>query len=101
MDDLFVIHNLFTFSTERFRREDPQLKKLKTFPCKYTSPLIKKIAHQPPGIYTLAGGRQVGKSTLIKQIILTLMQKLHISQHNIFYLTGEVIANHSVLLKHF
>jgi len=100
MQDLFLIHNLFSYSISRFKREDPQLRRLKNYRCRYTSPLVMELASQPPGIYTLAGGRQVGKSTLLKQVILYLLEKKHVPQENIYYLTGEIIENYQVLMKY-
>jgi len=100
MHELLLIHNLFRQSPARFKREDPQLKRLKGLPYLYVSPLRNELAGSPVGIYTLSGGRQVGKSTLVKQIILRLLETGRAPPGNIMYLTGEVIENHNKLLDH-
>ncbi|MBD3322686.1 MAG: AAA family ATPase [Chitinivibrionales bacterium] len=99
MNDLLVIHNLFQFGIKRFENEDPQLKRLSAFSYTYVSTLIDLFAQLPAGIYTLTGGRQVGKSTLLKQLILHILKNKSISPANIYYMTGEVIGTNDLLLR--
>ena len=53
-----------------------------------------------PGIYTISGARQVGKSTLMKQWMADLLSN-DVSPDRIAYFTGELIDDHHSLVKLF
>ena len=62
----FAAHNLFRKDVSLFLKNDPQLSMLADLPFVFESPLEERIPLLTPGIYILTGGRQVGKSTLVK-----------------------------------
>lgn len=97
-DSIFSAHNLHLESIELFENQDPQLSRLKKSPYCYESALIQDFPFDIPGIYSVGGGRQVGKSTLLKQWMLFLLKE-KIPPQNITYLTGEVIEDQHRLLN--
>jgi predicted AAA+ superfamily ATPase len=100
MNEIFSPHNLHLRSLVAFEDHDPQLSRLRRLPYQYISELVARISSLAPGIYTLSGGRQVGKSTLVKQVMLRLLEQGGVPPGNILYMTGEVIADYVALLKH-
>ncbi|MFH1093593.1 MAG: ATP-binding protein [Candidatus Omnitrophota bacterium] len=99
MSEEFVIHNQFKESLSRYRQHDPHLKKIKGLPLVYHSPLLEESQLYNPGIYLITGGRQVGKTTFLKQFILRLLEKRKVNPENILFLTGELIDTHHVLKR--
>ena len=93
MKDELLIHNLFKDSIERFLREDPSLRRAANQPFKYISPLIHSLNFKQSGIFMLTGGRQVGKTTLIKQWIAKLLTDGSITPNRITFMTGELIRD--------
>ena len=75
MKEEFEIHNLFRDSLARFLREDPHLRRAVAQPFSYVSPLVNTPEFTEPGIFMLTGGRQVGKTTCLKQLIARLLQE--------------------------
>lgn len=71
----FIQHNQFKESIARYQHHDPHLKKLKNIPFIYHSPLLDEENFHKPGIFIITGGRQVGKTTFLKQFILASLQK--------------------------
>lgn len=74
MDEL-EIHNQFRESIARFESHYPHLKKLKSLKFVYESKLLEEKNFLIPGIYLISGGRQIGKTTFLKQLILKLLQE--------------------------
>ncbi len=72
MIDELDIHNQFKESLSRYQEYDPHLKRLKNMPLVYRSPLLDEPGFTNPGIYLITGGRQIGKTTFLKQFILGL-----------------------------
>lgn len=99
MSEEFVIHNQFKESLSRYRQHDPHLKKIKDLPLIYHSPLLEEFKLYNPGIYLITGGRQVGKTTFLKQFILRLLEKRKANPENILFLSGELIDTHHVLRR--
>lgn len=98
MDSYFAPHNVHRMSREAFLEQDPHLRRLATQPLVYRSPLIATLPTTDPGIYTLGGARQIGKTTLLKQWMSHLLDQ-GVPPHAITYLTGEVIDDHHSLLR--
>lgn len=96
----FEIHNLFKSSLAEFKARDPHLRRIASLPFYYLSPLSAEKNFKIPGIYLITGGRQVGKTTFLKQYILQLLEKDHIAPQNILFLAGELIDNHHNLIRH-
>ncbi|OGT49864.1 MAG: ATPase [Gammaproteobacteria bacterium RIFCSPHIGHO2_12_FULL_41_15] len=92
------VHNAHWESPEAFSILDPQLRKLAKDPYQYASPMLSELPIDIPGIYIIGGGRQVGKSTLLKLWMKKLLDK-GINPKCILYLTGELIDDHHQLVK--
>ena len=98
MKEDFTIHNLFWKSPEEFLRYDPHLSKLSELSLIYHSPLIKEISDAGHGIYILTGGRQVGKSTLLKLLIKKILNERKLQPKHIYYLPCDTILDFKGLL---
>lgn len=99
LDERFYLHNLHhEGGRDAFENKDPNLKRLQSQVLKYSSSLIHEFPTQEPCIMTLTGGRQIGKTTLLKQWMLHLLEK-KIPAENIYYLTGEMIDDHHSLVR--
>jgi uncharacterized protein len=98
MDTRFATHNIHLEDPKSFLNEDPQLRRLKKQTYIYHSPIIEQIPLNIPGIYTLSGGRQVGKTTLLKQWMAKLLSE-NISPESIAFFTGELIDDSHALLQ--
>ncbi|MBW1800543.1 MAG: ATP-binding protein [Deltaproteobacteria bacterium] len=98
MDTRFLPHNTHMEDPARFPERDPHLRNLKQFPLVYTSPLLSRLPGRVPGIYSLTGGRQIGKTTLIKQWMARLLQE-RVSPERIVYFSGELIDDHHSLVR--
>lgn len=98
MDIKFVVHNSHLDDPGAFVDRDPQLQRLKKQKYVYHSPIIKQLPTTIPGIYTVGGGRQIGKTTLLKQWMLLLLEQ-KIAPQAIAFFSGEMIDDHHVLLN--
>ena len=72
--------------------------RLEGLPFVHKPELETEIPVLTPGIYILTGGRQVGKSTLLKLIILRLLKERKVSPKQIYYLPCDTIADYNQLL---
>ncbi len=99
MDARFLAHNSHLADPRRFRERDPQLRHLATCPLQHRSRLLEQLPTSTPGIYSLGGGRQTGKSTLLKQWVAQLLDG-GVMPGAVTYLTGELIDDHHGLLLH-
>ncbi|MDP2194090.1 MAG: ATP-binding protein [Alphaproteobacteria bacterium] len=98
MDDQFLPHNFHWQSIKQFIDFDPQLRKLSKQIYVHTPSILQKLPIDISGIYTLGGGRQIGKTTLLKQWMRLLLEK-NINPESIFFLTGEIIYDHLSLIQ--
>lgn len=98
MDIRFVSHNAHLENAAIFAELDPQLRRLKTQRYIYQSPILENLPKTKPGIYSLSGGRQIGKTTLLKQWMAKLLSE-NINPQNIAFFTGELIDDFHVLLR--
>lgn len=98
MDTRFTPHNMHLTAIELFAQYDPHLLILWQQAYIYEAPIIQEIPRDIPGIYTITGGRQIGKSTLLKQWMLSLLNS-GVAAQRIMYLTGELINDHHALFK--
>lgn len=97
MQDRFLTYNAHRYTPDRYWDTDPHLKSLQRQTYIYDHPLIKTLPRETPGIYTIEGGRQIGKTTLLKQWIASLITE-GIPPHAIVFLTGELISDHIALV---
>lgn len=68
-DPRLLPHNLHWQGAASFPERDPTLLRMRSQPYVFRPWLLDALPHDTPGIYTLVGGRQVGKSTLCKQFL--------------------------------
>ena len=98
MDVRFSPHNTHLEDPEAFLKRDPHLRQLENQPLVHRSYLLDELPRERPGIYTIGGGRQVGKTTLMKQWMAELLQS-GVAPERIAYLTGELIDDHHSLIR--
>lgn len=99
MDPRFLPHNSHLTDARRFAENDPQLKHLSVRPLRHRSALLDILPTSVPGIYSLGGGRQTGKSTLLKQWMSDRLRG-GVPPTAISYFSGELIDDHHSLLLH-
>ena len=97
MDPRFLPHNSHLDNPAGFAEHDPQLRRLSRRAYQYRSGLLDELAVAAPGIYTLGGGRQIGKSTLLKQWMDELLTQ-DVAPEMIAFFSGELIDDHHSLL---
>ena len=95
----FHIHNLFREALERFSRDDPHLRRVARQPFTYVSPLVDTPEFLHPGILMLTGGRQVGKTTCLKQFIAKILEEGRLPPNRVSFLAGELIRDDTELRR--
>lgn len=98
MDTRFLTHNTHLEDSKLFEKLDPQLRRLSLQPYRYHSPVLDELPSTIPGIYTIGGGRQIGKTTLLKQWMQKLMQS-GVDPNAIVFFSGELIDDHHSLIR--
>ena len=98
MDTRFLPHNTHLEKPEIFIQQDPHLKQLNKQALVHRSQLLDQIPRSISGIYTLSGGRQTGKTTLLKQWMAELLES-RVPPHSISYMTGELVDDHHSLIR--
>ena len=96
MDIRFAANNTHLENALTFAERDPHLRRLYQEKYIYHSPLIQEFPRDEPGILTLGGGRQVGKSTLLKQWMQDLLVT-GVPPHAICFYSGELIGDNQSL----
>lgn len=92
-DPRLLAHNLQWHGREAFLQQDPLLRRLRQQPLQHSPALLDKLPLELPGIYTLVGGRQVGKSTLLKQAMRRLLVRNRAAPTQLAYVTCEPFAD--------
>ena len=98
LDTRFLPHNAHWDDPAEFAERDPQLRQLARQAHVHVSALLARLPRETPGIYTLGGGRQVGKTTLLKQWMSALLAD-GVAPGNIAFFSGELIDDHHGLLR--
>ena len=98
MDHRFLSHNTHLDDPAGFSSHDLQLRRLARQVHVHTSALLARLPRETPGIYTLSGGRQVGKTTLLKQWMSRLMED-GVAPEKIIFFSGELIDDQHSLLR--
>ena len=98
MDIRFLPHNSHFEDPDLFSSRDPHLRHLQKQSLIHRSELLDLLPRHNPGIYTVSGGRQIGKTTLLKQWINELLES-GITPERIVYFTGELIDDHHSLVR--
>ena len=96
-------HNRHWVNLDDFQNNDPHLNNLRDVEWIAQYEFNKKFPVDVPGIYTLSGGRQLGKSTCFKQQMLKLVRS-GVNPAEIFYLACDTILDRHDLyqvLKYF
>jgi len=96
MDTRFLPNNTHLESPEQFANTDPHLRRLYRQKYIYHSPLIETLPTNEPAILTLGGGRQIGKTTLLKQWMEILL-KNGINPQAMCFFSGELIGDYQSL----
>jgi predicted AAA+ superfamily ATPase len=97
--DHFGEHNKHWQSIEDFVQNDYQLRTLYKKRFIHEPLLLDELPSNIPGIYTLCGGRQIGKTTLLKQWMRYLLISKKVDPKTIFFMTGEMIFDHFSLIQ--
>lgn len=97
MDPRFLPHNFHLVDPSQFENLDPHILRLKKQPYVFRSALLDQLPTKIPGIYLLSGGRQIGKTTLLKQWMLELLNQ-KVRPQSIVFFSGELIDDHHTLL---
>ncbi|OGT49382.1 MAG: hypothetical protein A3F17_00700 [Gammaproteobacteria bacterium RIFCSPHIGHO2_12_FULL_41_15] len=98
MDTEFLPNNLHLKSLAAFKNNDPQLSNLYNQKYTFRSQIIDELPIDVPGIYNVSGGRQIGKTTLLKQWMLHLMTN-QIKPEAIAFLSCELIVDEKSLYR--
>jgi len=98
MNAMFLMHNRHLEGLETFLTQDPNMLSLKEQPLVYEFPLLGNLPQKEPGIYSITGGRQIGKSTVLKQWMAKLLSS-GIKAERIIFFTGELINDHHSLVR--
>jgi hypothetical protein len=98
MNPQFMIHNLHLESPDEFKTRDPAWRMLNKQIYSYNHPLVQNMTTSVPGIYTITGGRQIGKTTLVKQWMAHLLGE-GVNPKSIAYFTGELIVDHLSMIQ--
>jgi predicted AAA+ superfamily ATPase len=98
LDLRFLPHNAHLEQASSFEKLDPDLRRLRKEPLVYRFPLLDRLPRGRPGIYSITGGRQIGKTTVLKQWMAELLRSA-IKPQQIFYFTGELIDDHHTMVR--
>jgi uncharacterized protein len=98
MDTRFVLNNTHLRASGNFAETDPHLERLYSENWVHYSSIIDAIPRHEPGIVTLGGGRQIGKTTLLKQWMESLL-KQGVMPQSICFFSGELISDHQSLFN--
>jgi len=93
-----LAHNTHRHGLDAFLERDPHLRRLQEQRLVHRSRLLDHLPQREPGIYTIGGGRQIGKTTLLKQWMADLLQT-GADPACICYVTGELIDDHHTLVR--
>jgi len=74
MDPRFLPHNSHLHDPLRFPELDPHLRALSDRPLVHESALLDDLPTGRAGIFTVTGGRQAGKATMLKQWMRRLLE---------------------------
>lgn len=98
MEIEFLPNNSHLRSIAFFKENDPHLMRMAIQPYIFHSPIINQLPFDVPGIYNLGGGRQVGKTTLLKQWMLKLLNE-GVTPKAIAFLSCELIVDQHSLYR--
>lgn len=94
----FMVHNSQLETPNEFKKRDPHWRMLSRQVYPYLPPLVHQLPKDIPGIYTITGGRQIGKTTLAKQWMQSLLKE-GVNPKSIAYFTGELMVDHLSMIQ--
>lgn len=97
VDPRFLPHNAHLRFPREFAERDPDLSALSSVPLIHRPGMVDALPVSAPGIYSVTGGRQTGKTTLLKQWMNHLLER-GTDPQDILYVTGELIDDHHSLV---
>ena len=92
MDIRFLPHNIHLEDPGLFSSRDPHLQHLQKQSLIHRSELLDLLPRHNPGIYTISGGRQIGKTTLLKQWMDELLESSVAPECIIYYTLMHIIG---------
>ena len=98
MNSDFLPNNSHLRAPKSFAKNDPHLMRMNQQTYIFHSPIIEQLPTDIPGIYNLGGGRQVGKTTLLKQWMLFLLKK-GVAPEAIAFLSCALIVDEQSLYR--
>lgn len=98
IDPRFAAHNAHIESPAAFAQMDPHLRQLHRQRLVYRFPILDRLPFDKPGVYSITGGRQIGKSTVLKQWMADMLHKGLRPSHLVYY-SGELIDDHHALVR--
>jgi len=96
LPEIFWIYNPWWESTALIK-EDSKLKELESLKFVYRHPFLEEFPFRKDCILTLRGPRQIGKSTLVKQLVESLIEKKGVSGERIFFYSCDSVADYREL----
>lgn len=91
-----MIHNAHRDGLAAFVQTDPHIRRLAGQALVWEHALLGRLPRREAGVYTLGGGRQVGKSTLLKQWMARMVEEGQ-DPLSVAFFSGELIDDHHVL----
>ncbi|MBM3268343.1 MAG: ATP-binding protein [Candidatus Sericytochromatia bacterium] len=98
MDVRFLPHNAHQDGLAAFEERDPHLRVLRDLPLVHRPALLARLPRGVPGAFTVGGGRQIGKTTLLKLWMAELLKE-GVAPERIAFFTGELIDDHHALVR--
>ena len=95
LKDRFGISNLYWNSLTDFSKYDKHLRDLQGL--RYVHSFSWWLSVVEPGVYLLYGGRQVGKTTSVKQYIRDKIGNTLVKPDDVFYLSCDAVVDRSEL----
>jgi predicted AAA+ superfamily ATPase len=94
----FEDHNYAWQSALFYQDNDPHLRRLAAQKYSFDYPFDRLFDARTAGVYLLSGGRQLGKTTSLKKLILKLLQR-GVPAQAIFYLPCDLLIDRFELYK--
>lgn len=98
MNPEFLPHNSHLDTPQSFAKTDIHLRRMNAQKYVFHSEIIEQLPTDIPGIYNLGGGRQIGKTTLLKQWMLKLLDA-GINPKCIAFISCELILDQTSLYR--
>lgn len=81
----------------KYAEEDPDIVKWREMPVGWVPAEIEEISLKPISLNFLYGPRQVKKTTLVKLLVLRLLER--VEPEAVFYFSGDLLSDYEELLE--